>query len=630
VVGLLVANERITENYVREKLRENGYYEADNGVVIEEQKSQIKRVQTLLKSSSKAKTGKGGYPEFIITWESDPNFLIVVECKADTKYHESPDLDKPKDYAVDGVLHYARYLSKDFTVLALAVSGTSEGYTKVSNYLIPCGSKNHKVLTNEDGIEVNDILSFKDYYRLASFDPQVERKRHSDLLSFAKDLHELIWTAAKISEEDKPLLVSGSLIALMNQPFLNSFQYYSPEDMPRKWLEAIKDELDKADIPKAKKDTMRQPYAAVAGQPNLGKPDAKIAKKYPKGVLYEVIKEINDNVWPFISVYHNFDVVGHFYGEFLKYTAGDKKALGIVLTPRHVTELFCDIANVTKKDTVIDICAGTGGFLISAMHRMLKTAMTEEERLDIKKNRLIGIENSPKMFALAASNMILRGDGKANLHQSSCFEPTLKKAITVPDPALGVKRPNIGLLNPPYAQSKSDAELHELYFVKEMLDLLEKGGTGVAIIPVSCVIMPNKVKHEILQKHTLKAVMSMPSELFYPVGTVTCIVVFEAHKPHKETNKKTWFGYWREDGYVKTKHMGRIDLNHEWQDIKSRWLEAYSNNEVHAGESVTAYVDADSEWIAEAYLETDYSKLTKKDFEEVVKDYALFKLTNDI
>lgn len=624
-----MANERITENYVREKLRENGYYEADNGVVIEEQKSQIKRVQTLLKSASKAKTGKGGYPEFIITWESDPNFLIVVECKADTKYHESQDLDKPKDYAVDGVLHYARYLSKDFTVLALAVSGTSEDYTKVSNYLIPCGSKDHKILTNEDGIEVKDILSFEDYYRLASFDPQVERKRHSDLLAFAKDLHELIWTAAKISEEDKPLLVSGTLIALMNQPFLNSFQYYSPEDMPRKWLEAIKDELDKADIPKAKKDTMLQPYAAVAGQPNLGKPDAKIAKKYPKGVLYEVIKEINDNVWPFISVYHNFDVVGHFYGEFLKYTAGDKKALGIVLTPRHITELFCDIANITKKDTVIDICAGTGGFLISAMHRMLKTAMTEEERLDIKKNRLIGIENSPKMFALAASNMILRGDGKANLHQSSCFEPTLKKAITAPDPALGVKRPNIGLLNPPYAQSKSDAELHELYFVKEMLDLLEKGGLGVAIIPVSCVISPSKAKHEILEKHTLKAVMSMPSELFYPVGTVTCIVVFEAHKPHKDTNKKTWFGYWREDGYIKTKHMGRIDLNHKWQDIKSRWLEAYNNNEVHAGESVTAYVDGDSEWIAEAYMETDYSTITEESFVDLVKNYAMFKILNE-
>jgi hypothetical protein len=37
----------------------------------------------------------------------------------------------------------------------------------------------------------------------------------------------------------------------MNQPFLKSFQFYSAEDMPRKWLEAIKDELDRADIPQA-------------------------------------------------------------------------------------------------------------------------------------------------------------------------------------------------------------------------------------------------------------------------------------------------------------------------------------------------------------------------------------------
>jgi hypothetical protein len=87
------------------------------------------------------------------------------------------------------------------------------------------------VLTNEEGLAVKEILPFEDYYRLASYDPLVERKRHSDLLAFAKELHELIWTAAKISEEDKPLLVSGTLIALMNQPFLKSFQFYSAEDI---------------------------------------------------------------------------------------------------------------------------------------------------------------------------------------------------------------------------------------------------------------------------------------------------------------------------------------------------------------------------------------------------------------
>ncbi|MBT3206742.1 MAG: N-6 DNA methylase [Bacteroidetes bacterium] len=629
-------NERVTENIVRDLLKSTKYFEAENGIVIEEQKSNIKRVQNLLKSASKAKTGKGGYPEFIISWDSDPNFLIVVECKADIKKHESANLDNPKDYAVDGVLHYAKHLSKEYSVLAIAVSGMNTDSLIVSNYLIPCGTKKHKVLKNEEGIEVKDIISFDDYYRLSAFDPDIERKRHEDLIAFAKELHEFIWTTAKISEEDKPLLVSGTLIALMNSPFLNSFKFYNAEDMPRKWLEAIKDELDKAEIPQAKKDTMLQPYASVAGQPNLGKADSKIAKKHPQGVLYEVIKEINDNVWPFISVYHNFDVVGHFYGEFLKYTAGDKKALGIVLTPRHITELFCEIGNVNKNDTVIDICAGTGAFLISAMHSMLKTAITDDERKEIKKHRLIGIENSPKMFALAASNMILRGDGKANLHQGSCFDDAIIKSIKERNKEKNeifsnkkLEQPNIGLLNPPYSQSKSDAELHELYFVKHMLDLLQPNGIGIAIIPVGCVISKNQVKHELLKRHTLKAVMSMPSELFHTAGAVTCIVVFEAHKPHKTSKLKTWFGYWREDGFVKTKNLGRIDPNNQWSVIKESWIEAYRNNEVHPGKSVTAYVEADDEWIAEAYLETDYSTIGKEDFEEMIRNYAMFKMVNN-
>ena len=34
----------------------------------------------------------------------------------------------------------------------------------------------------------------------------------------------------------------------------------------------------------------------------------------------------------------------------------------------------------------------------------------------------------------------------------------------------------------------------------------------------------------------------------------------------------------------------------------------------------------EDEWVAEAYLETDYSKITREDFEKVVRDYALFNL----
>lgn len=612
-------SERKTENLVRDRLRSLGYSEVGNGITIEEQKSEIARVKLLLSKASKNSKGNIGYPEFIVTSSKDPSFLIVFECKPDIKRHQSKDLDRPEEYAVDGVLHYGKHLASSFTVLAVAVSGTNTSAMKVSNYLYPAGTKVAKPLANEAGELVSEIISYDDYYRLASFDPDVAKRRHSDLLAFSRELHELIWTKAKISEEEKPLLVSGTLIALMNGLFTKTFRDLPAEDVQEAWLGAIKKELDKADIPRAKKDTMLQPYSTIAVHPNLGRPDSKTAREYPDGVFKEIISQIFDNVWPYINIYHDFDVVGQFYGEFLKYTAGDKKALGIVLTPRHISELFSLIANVGPESKVLDICAGTGGFLISAMQQMLRKAVTEDQRTDIKKNRLIGVENNPKMFALAASNMILRGDGKANLHQASCFDEAVIKAIKK-------LKPTVGMLNPPYAQSKSDAELHELYFVKQMLDCLEPGSVGIAIVPMSCAIARNGARDELFKHHTLDAVMSMPQELFYPVGTVTCIMVWVAGVPHLTTNRKTWFGYWRDDGFIKTKHKGRIDQYDLWPGIRDRWVSMYRNREVHAGSSVMRSVTTEDEWCAEAYMETDYSSLGKRDFEEVVRSYALFKL----
>ncbi|WP_404540985.1 HsdM family class I SAM-dependent methyltransferase [Dyella agri] len=615
-------NERKTENLVRDRLRSLGFYSPDNGISVEEQKSEIVKVKSLLSKASKNAKGNAGYPEFIVSTQRDTTFLIVIECKPDVRQHASTTGGRPVEFSVDGVLHYARHLSKYFTIVAVAVSGSTVSSLKVSNFIVPAGSTDSKVLTNESGVPVEELVSFDDYYRLASFDRDVAEKRHSDLLAFSRELHEFIWAKAKVSEEDKPLLVSGTLIALMNESFSRTFGAMSAEDLQEAWLGAIKKEIDKAQMPQAKKDTMLQPYSTIAVHPNLGKPDSKVAKEYPDGVFKAIIALIGDNVWPFVNIYHDFDVVGQFYGEFLKYTAGDKKALGIVLTPRHVAELFSLLTNVGPKSKVLDICAGTGGFLISAMQHMLRKAVSETERTDIKKNRLIGVENNPKMFALAASNMILRGDGKANLHQASCFDESVMKAVKK-------HQPNIGMLNPPYSQSKSDAGLHELYFVKQMLDCLVTDGIGVAIVPMSCAISPHPVREELMKHHTLDAVMSMPQELFYPVGTVACIMVWIAGRPHAESNKKTWFGYWRDDGFVKTKHKGRIDQYGRWVGIRDRWVGMYRNRETHDGESVAQKVSATDEWCAEAYIKTDYSVLTQAEFEKTVKKYLMFQLVNE-
>ena len=611
-----MANERITENLVRDILKTLKYYD-NKETQIEEQKSQIEEVKKLLKGASK--TGKGGVgaPEFIISTRETPDFLIIFECKADTKYHESKDRDKPVEYAVDGILHYAKNLSKSFNVIAVAVSGQSKSSLKISNFIWPKGSPEPKNLTNKSSSQITTIVPIDDYIEHGTFDPDVAKKRHHDLMEFSRELHNFMRDNAKLTESEKPLLVSGTLIALKNKAFAKSYDAYKPEELQKEWMRVIKEEFKKAEIPHSKEYSMTQPYSSIAVHPNLGKAN----KKFPKGVLYELIHMLNEKVWPFISVYHDFDVVGQFYGEFLKYTGGDKKALGIVLTPRHITELFSLLANVQKDSKVLDICAGTGGFLISAMHQMFKKAVTKNDRDNIKNKCLIGVENQPQMYALAASNMILRGDGKANLHQGSCFDEAITKEIKE-------HGCNIGMLNPPYSQS--DEDLHELVFVKHMLDCLIKGGTGIAIIPMSCAISPHPKREELLKSHTLDAVMSMPTELFYPVGTVPCIMIFKAHIPHVQTNKKVWFGYWKDDGFVKTKHKGRIDLNETWAAIRDHWVESYRNRDDIPGECIKQHVTHEDEWCAEAYMETDYTTITQEIFEETVKKYMLFKLRNDI
>lgn len=623
-------NERKTENIVRDSLRELGYYETDNSIQVEEQKSNIESVRKLLKSASKSGQGGGGAPEFIISSHENPDFLIIVECKASIKDHisetcnsifqgnsspETPEdyIKRTQRYAVDGALHYASRLSKDYNVIAIAVSGETKSSAVTTNYLITKGSSKIKPLLTKENQNIDKLISWKDYIEHATFDPSIQRMRFDELMMFARDLHDFMRDHAKLTESQKPLLVSGTLIALKNKAFAKAYDEYTPEELQREWMRVIKDEIQKSEIPKAKKDNMAQPYSGIAVHPELG----KSKDKYPKGVLHELIKRLNEKVWPFISVYHDFDVVGQFYGEFLKYTGGDKKALGIVLTPRHVTELFALIANANKESKVLDICAGTGGFLISAMHQMMRTAQTEDERKKIKSEGLVGVEQQPEMFALAASNMILRGDGKANLHQGSCFDDAITKALKA-------HHCDIGVLNPPFSQG--DADLAELYFVKHMLDCLQKGGTGVAIVPMSCAISPHPARQELLKNHTLEAVMSMPDDLFYPVGTVTCIMVFTAKIPHATSNKKTWFGYWKMDGFIKTKNRGRIDLNHRWSEICGHWIEMFRNREVHAGESVMQKVTATDEWCAEAYMQTDYEKVTQEQYANTVKNYLVFKL----
>lgn len=606
-------NERITENLLRDYFRDSGHYD-DDSIHIEEQKSVNGNINKLLSAASKTGGNGIGRPEFIVSCSDYPDFIMLVECKAETKLHETSDLSNPQHYAVDGVVHYGSYLKSSYNVICVAVSGQQKNNLNITYRLWPKGDAESKLLVDLRGREIKKFLGFKESIKFAVHDHDVERIKRDELIAFSRELHNYMRDYAKLSETEKPLLVSGILIALKDSYFASGYKSAKQIDLSQLLYRSIQDEIERADIPEAKKKNMVQPYSFIRVHPEL----SKLPKGSSETPLYRLISDIDQHVKPFIDIYHNFDAIGQFYGEFLRYTGGDKKGLGIVLTPKHITDLFAKLANLNPKSIVLDICAGTGGFLISSMHDMFLKSANEDESKFIQNHGLIGVEQQPNMFALCASNMILRGDGKANLYQGSCFDEAISEKIK--------GRANVGMVNPPYSQRGDN--LHELNFVEHLLDSLEEGGTGIgiAIVPLNCAISPHPLKKKILGKHRLDAVMSMPQELFSPVGTVTCIMVFTAHTPHDQNpHHRTWFGYWKDDGFIKTKHKGRIDAG-SWHSIRDNWLNDYFSKAERSELSVLKKVGADDEWCAEAYLDTDYSQILESSFLSELKKYAAFEL----
>jgi 16S rRNA G966 N2-methylase RsmD len=595
-------NERKTENFIR------NHFSKFPRIIIEEQKSENPRIDKFLKTASK-KGGGRGYPEFIIQIKDLADFIIVVECKADIKKHQSSTLDKYHEYAVDGALLYASFLSKEFDVLAIAVSGENKNEVKISHFL------HLKKTIKSEAIFSNKLLDIDSYINGYIKSPIKRRQDYESLLIFSKTLNDDL-QAHNILESQRGLLISCILIALENKVFRKSYKdYEKPDDLSNTLVDTVAIQL-KPYIQAPKLELLKIQFSFIRSDTTLTT-DATYLK--------ELIEKIDLNINMFIKTHEYFDFLGQLYIEFLRYANSDS-SLGIVLTPPHITELFSDLAQVNKNSIVYDNCAGTGGFLISAMSKMIMDCKGDEiKEKKIKEKQLIGVEYQAHIFALACTNMYIHKDGKTNIIHGDCFNEAIMKQVKQ-------FKPNIGLLNPPYKTKNSPHE--EFEFVLNCLDVLEPGGTCVSITPISCMLADKGVLYELkkrlLEKHTLEAVLSMPQELFHNSDrtVVTAIIVVTSKKPHPK-NKETYFGYWKDDGFVKRKNKGRIDVYGRWEAIKSEWIESFLNRKTKSGLSINKLVTAKDEWCAEAYMSTDYSKVTEPDFIEALKNYAIFNIRNN-
>ena len=614
-----MANERKTENLVRNLLKSKGYYD-DKNIIVEEQASDHPKIDKLLKSASKSGKGRG-YPEFIIRFKDNPDNVVVIECKADISKHESKNRKKYKDYAVDGAILYASCLKDEFNVMAIAVSGQNKKELKISQYLWLKGVQKYT--------DSNDKTILKPQSLFKVIEKQSAPIREEDLIKKAIEYNKQLHSYS-INEADRCTIISSILVALQDRAFSNSFkQYHAEEDTdnynPNKafidaLLGACKRVLEKRIHPK-KMDIIMQEYQKIQSNYKLSNEYDLTNKTQEKNtILRDLVDDVNNNIMPYISK-NVYDVLGKFYTQFIRY-AGSNKKTGLVLTPPHITDFFCEVADLNENNIIFDPCCGTGGFLVSAMKYMLdKSGNDLDKHKKIRTNQLIGIEIRSEMFSHACSNMMMRGDGKSNIHFGDCFDPKLIKDIKK-------QNPDKAFLNPPYNGGASE----QLEFVETALDCIEKDGICVSICQMSVAISDGhdtiEIKKRLLKKHTLLAVFSMPNDLFHPAaGVITCIIIFKAHSPHP-VRKETFFGYYKDDGFVKIKNKGRLDINNKWQSLKEEWLNAYQNSKNVEGLSVTKCVGAEDEWCAEAYMKTDYSKITQASFEDVIKKYALFNLMN--
>ena len=551
------------------------------------QGSNIKEIHEALQTASKRGTGKVGFPEYVGVVK---NFLIVIEDKADTNKHIdltdkeiiSEEVASVCDYAVNGALFYGKHLAKNTNykeIIAIGISGNEKNHKITPIYIDDRG--NYKVLDDLETLISFSEKNIDEYYtkEILKEDTQKE-KETAEILKDASELHEDLRNYGNLEEKSKPLRANVSPQVKKNK-LLSQFSI-------------IRDNVKINEV-----------------NPNLGKTPLKHFTEFLYESIYHSIKYNNSSE----------DYLGRFYGEFMSYSGGDGQNLGIVLTPKHITELFCDLLDLKPSDKILDPCCGTAGFLIAAMHNMVSQTDDEGQIKHIKKHQLFGIEEQSYMFTIATTNMILRGDGKSNLENGD---------FLAENPAqLQLKGCNIGMMNPPYSMgSKQNPNLYEINFTRHLLDSLVEDGCAAIIVPQSTFTGKTKdeqkIKEEILKNHTLEGVITLNKNTFYGVGTNPCIAIFTAHNKHPK-NKICKFINFENDGYIVSKHIGLID-DGSHKDKKQHLLDVwFGKNEAPTKFCVETTVEATDEWLHSFYYFNDEIP-SEEDFRKAIADYLTFEV----
>lgn len=626
------------DEFVLDKLRELGvtYY----------QKNDLpQRIKDALKGASKSGRG-AGIPDFTVELKGHNKVLLIIENKWGLNNHELLNTEGEisledgviNAFAVNGAIHYAQQIVKSVhydEVYAVGISGEGaldDMDTRMTTYLVRDGSI--KKITIESFRHFSDN-EFKDFHKQNKMTEaqkhKLIEKAQQDLGKKAKELNTLM-NNNNIDVDNRVVYVSGMLLAMKDGLEPRGLKGNDPkrDDSDGKLIYSrISSFLTDHDIPVVKREMMLDTFTNIRVDADRDKPrELNTQNKSTDSVNKQLFDFIYHEIFETIQATSHLDTLGELYSEFLKFALGNGRDLGIVLSPPYTTKLMTQLINTNKDSRVLDMCTGSGGFLVSAMANMLDNAHAtvknpielEQKEASIKGEQLRGVELNAKMYTLAATNMILRGDGSTGLIKGDAFDSSITQELED-------FKADKALLNPPFSYSENG-----MPFALRSLDLMVPGGLLAIIIQDSAgtgrAIKTNK---QILSRHTYLATIKMPADLFQPsAGVQTSIYIFEAHKPHDFRNTVRFIDF-SDDGYKRTGRGTRKTGNPDkrYQNV----LEVYKYG-ANSGVTDIEFIDAcitesGDDWNFNQHRVIDTTP-TEEDFMKTVGDYIQFELSQVI
>lgn len=648
-------------DYVKKKLSEIGLKKLKDYNV---ESSMSDYMKDALKGSAKTKTKSNfGKPDFHIEKYDIP---VIFEDKLGIKRLISKNKDGIKedeksirDYASNGAIYYSTQMiasGKYKEAIAIGVAGdNNENVIFDTYYIFGSSFKSIKKMQSYTSIDfLENEKTFSNFYNDCVL---TEEEKHEILITsrtllqkYAGELNKLMHNH-NITAPQRVLYVSGMLLSmqdildedgnLVQRGLIPEDLLGAKTDTKRDGIlitNQIKEYLKQKQIKQEKVDLMISSFSEISKDSQRDEPtdlDKLVGKLLDKEASSnkQIFTYIFNNIFMSIdAMAGHLDIMGEMYSEFLKYALGDGKEIGIVLTPPYVTKMMAEILNVNKDSRTMDLATGSAGFLISSMEIMIDdanktfgkdTSKANEKIEKIKKEQLLGVELNAEMFTLAATNMILRGDGSSNIRKGNTFK--------TPDELYTNFKANRLLLNPPFS-----FEENGMPFIKFGLEKMEKYGLGAIIIQDSAgsgrAVESNK---KILKENTLLASIKMPVDLFIPMaGVQTSIYVFEAGIPH-DYEKTVKFIDFRNDGYKRTKRgLNEVDSPTErYQDIIKIYKAGknakvnenlWNIDEIYIEDFIS---DGGNDWNFEQHKKID-TKPKLEDFKNTVADYLAWEVSN--